>query len=69
MSPLLDLVLTLLAMGTQQYLSLRDQQKDNHCQLRKVLERVAQQCDERVLKTPNNPISLGNWYLIIEQCL
>ena len=58
-SSTLDVLITLLEMGKTGYERLLDERETNYEKLKTALERTASKYGERVLETPNNPISLG----------
>ena len=58
-SSTLDVLITLLEMGKTGYERLLDERETNYEKLKMALERTASKYGERVLETPNNPISLG----------
>jgi O-phospho-L-seryl-tRNASec:L-selenocysteinyl-tRNA synthase len=46
-------------MGTEKYKELLHERKECFLYLKLELQKVAEKFGERVLETPNNPISLG----------
>jgi O-phospho-L-seryl-tRNASec:L-selenocysteinyl-tRNA synthase len=58
-SSTLDVLITLLEMGKAGYNRLLDDRETNYEKLKDALKRTASKYGERVLDTPNNPISLG----------
>jgi O-phospho-L-seryl-tRNASec:L-selenocysteinyl-tRNA synthase len=58
-SPTLDVLITLLEMGKNGYERLLDEREANYDKLKVALQRTASKYGERILETPNNPISLG----------
>ncbi|MDP2439261.1 MAG: O-phosphoseryl-tRNA(Sec) selenium transferase [archaeon] len=58
-SPILDLFVTLLSMGCDTYQQLLRTRKSNFAHLRRRLAETAAKHGERLLDTPNNPISLA----------
>lgn len=58
-APALDVFITLLSLGGRGYKELCSQRKENYSYLRARLEEVAGRHGERVLSTPNNPISIA----------
>jgi O-phospho-L-seryl-tRNASec:L-selenocysteinyl-tRNA synthase len=59
MAPLLDLLLTLLHWGGSGWRAVLRSREELFPYLREQLSRVAQEHGERLLHTPDNPISLG----------
>jgi O-phospho-L-seryl-tRNASec:L-selenocysteinyl-tRNA synthase len=57
----LDVLITLLSMGTETYKRLLNDRKECFVYLKLELQKVAEQFGEKVLETPNNPISIGKW--------
>lgn len=55
----LDLLITLLSMGVDGYKNLLKERKDCYLYLKDELSKLALKYGERVLNTPNNPISIG----------
>lgn len=55
----LDLLITLLSMGSENYKRLVAERKECFEYLKQQLQKVAEEFNERVLETPNNPISMG----------
>lgn len=55
----LDILITLLSMGTEKYKALLHERKECFSYLKLELQKVADQYGEKVLETPNNPISIG----------
>ncbi|GAU93495.1 hypothetical protein RvY_05427 [Ramazzottius varieornatus] len=58
-SPSTDLFITLLSMGVSGYQKLLQERKQVFAYLKEKLEVLATSCNERVLNTPGNNISLG----------
>jgi O-phospho-L-seryl-tRNASec:L-selenocysteinyl-tRNA synthase len=58
-SPIVDLFITLLSMGQNGYRQLLETRKELFEYMRSKLEEFATTHNERVLKTPHNPISLA----------
>ncbi|KAH9503237.1 hypothetical protein Btru_068519 [Bulinus truncatus] len=58
-TPSLDFFITLLSLGCQGYKRLLQERKEMFIYLSKALSDCAQKYGERLLKTKNNPISLG----------
>jgi len=58
-SSTLDVLITLLEMGKYGYEHLLDEREANYDKLKVALQRTASKYGERILETPNNPISLG----------
>ncbi len=54
-----DLLITLLSMGVDGYKNLLKERKECFSYLKEELNKMAIKYDERVLNTPNNPISIG----------
>ena len=54
-----DLLITLLSMGVDGYKNLLKERKECFTYLKDELKKVATKYDEKVLETPNNPISIG----------
>ena len=65
-TPSLDLLITLLSMGVSTFKTLLKERKDMFAYLKEQVGKVATKYGERVLKTPNNPISIGEFLV---QCL
>jgi len=59
MSQTLDVLITLLSMGTDKYRALLLERKDCFDYLKKELKRLADKHGEKVLDTPHNSISIG----------
>jgi O-phospho-L-seryl-tRNASec:L-selenocysteinyl-tRNA synthase len=55
----LDVLITLLSMGKDGYRNLLCQRKECFNYLKEELKKLAEKYDEKVLETPNNPISIG----------
>ena len=55
----LDLLITLLSMGSNSYRELLKERKECYIYLKDELNKVATKYNEKVLQTPNNPISIG----------
>jgi O-phospho-L-seryl-tRNASec:L-selenocysteinyl-tRNA synthase len=58
-SPVIDLFITLLSLGSKEYISLVKERKQLFQSLRDGLVKVAAQFGQRILDTPGNSISLG----------
>jgi len=58
-SPIVDLFITLLAMGKKSLQELKIERKNNFAELNKAAGAFAQKYDCKVLKTPGNSISIG----------
>jgi O-phospho-L-seryl-tRNASec:L-selenocysteinyl-tRNA synthase len=58
-SPTLDVFITLLSLGVRGYKELLQQRKAVYRHLKERLQAVASKFGERILETPNNPISIG----------
>jgi O-phospho-L-seryl-tRNASec:L-selenocysteinyl-tRNA synthase len=58
-SPVLDLFITLVSMGTNGLKRLLQQRKEVFTQLKEGIEKVAVENNERVLSSPHNAISIG----------
>ena len=56
----LDVLITLLAMGKDGYKNLLLQRKECFNYLKDELKKVGEKYNEKVLETPNNPISIDN---------
>eukprot|EP00823_Brevimastigomonas_motovehiculus_P006829 TRINITY_DN57_c1_g1_i2.p1 TRINITY_DN57_c1_g1~~TRINITY_DN57_c1_g1_i2.p1 ORF type:complete len:390 (+),score=81.25 TRINITY_DN57_c1_g1_i2:79-1248(+) len=59
MSPILDLFITMLSMGIEGYRSLLSTREQLFSYFQKQLRDLAEKYDERLLLTPDNPISMG----------
>jgi hypothetical protein len=59
-SPIIDLFITLLSLGSTKYIALVKERKELHQKLREGLAKVALRFGQRVLDTPGNAISVGN---------
>ena len=59
LSPLLDLLITLLHWGQNGWQRVLQEREDLYSYAKEQLEHVAAEVQERVLHTPDNPISLG----------
>lgn len=55
----LDLLITLLSMGSETYKSLLNERKECFEYLKQQLHKVGEKYGEKVLETPGNPISVG----------
>ncbi len=55
----LDLLITLLSMGSENYKQLIAERKECFDYLKKELQKIGEEFKERVLETPNNSVSLG----------
>ncbi|KAL8207557.1 UNVERIFIED_CONTAM: hypothetical protein K2H54_058892 [Gekko kuhli] len=58
-SPSLDVLITLLSLGTKGYQRLLKERKEMFSYLSSELKNLAEAHDERLLETPHNPISLA----------
>ena len=58
-APILDLFVTLLAMGKNGLVKLLEERKENAKIFKEKLKEIANKYGERVLETPNNTISFG----------
>lgn len=58
-SPVMDIFITLLSLGTNGYKELITQRKEVHQHLRKELGKIAAKYGERLLDIQNNPISIA----------
>lgn len=58
-SPSMDVFITLLHLGSKGYVKLLNQRKVVFNYLKERLKEVASKHGERLLVTPNNPISVG----------
>ncbi|XP_043918111.1 O-phosphoseryl-tRNA(Sec) selenium transferase isoform X2 [Protopterus annectens] len=58
-SPSLDVLMTLLSLGSNGYKQLLKERKELHSYLASELKKLAESYGERVLETKNNPISLA----------
>lgn len=58
-SQTLDVLITLLSMGTDKYKELLNERKECYSYLKSELQKLAEKFNEKVLETPNNPISIG----------
>lgn len=59
MAPILDIFITLLSMGALGFKNLLEEREILFCYFREKLNKIAEILGERILITPNNPISLG----------
>lgn len=64
-SPTLDVFMTLLSLGSLEYLQLVKQRKDLYVYLRHEMNKLAERHGERVIENVNNTISIGNVLYII----
>jgi O-phospho-L-seryl-tRNASec:L-selenocysteinyl-tRNA synthase len=55
----MDVFITLLSLGVRGYKELLQQRKAVYQHLKERLQAVASKFGERILETPNNPISIG----------
>ena len=55
----LDILITLLSMGTEKYRNLLHERKECFNYLKFELQKLAEKYGEKILETPNNPISIG----------
>lgn len=60
-SPTLDVFITLLSLGSYNYLQLVKQRKELFVYMRHELSNLADKHGERVVENVNNTISSGNW--------
>jgi len=58
-SPAIDLLITSLSMGINGWKKLLKEQKENFFYFKNELCKLAEKFGEKVLHTPNNPISMG----------
>lgn len=58
-TPSVDVLITLLQMGSVGYKKLTDERKENFKRLKEEMGRVAEKYGERILDVKNNPISIG----------
>uniref|UniRef100_A0A8C5LSZ2 O-phosphoseryl-tRNA(Sec) selenium transferase n=1 Tax=Leptobrachium leishanense TaxID=445787 RepID=A0A8C5LSZ2_9ANUR len=58
-SPSLDVLITLLSLGAKGYQDLLKERKEMFAYLSSELKKLSERHNERLLKTPNNPISLA----------
>ncbi len=58
-APIIDLFITLLAMGKNGLLKLLEERKENYRFFKEKLTIIAKKYGERILETPNNSISMG----------
>lgn len=58
-SPIIDLFITLLSLGSKEYISLVKERKQLYQELKEGLAKVASRFGQRVLETPGNNISIG----------
>lgn len=58
-APSMDVFITLLSLGQSGYLRLRDERREMFKRLHEQLTRVAEKHGQRVLRTPNNRISVA----------
>ncbi|CAH2299927.1 O-phosphoseryl-tRNA(Sec) selenium transferase [Pelobates cultripes] len=58
-SPSLDILITLLSLGVKGYQDLLKERKEIFSYLSNELKKLAKRYNERLLETPNNPISLA----------
>jgi O-phospho-L-seryl-tRNASec:L-selenocysteinyl-tRNA synthase len=59
-SPVIDVFMTLLSLGSNGYKNLICERKEMFKYLKEELSKVAAKHGERILDTRNNPISMGN---------
>ncbi len=55
----IDMLITLLSMGSNEYINLIKERKHLFSYLKTELEKIAMKYDEKLLDTPNNPISMA----------
>lgn len=55
----MDVLITILSMGTNEYQRLLKERKDCFIYLKSELQKLAEKFNEKVLETPNNPISIA----------
>ena len=58
-SPLIDVLITLLSMGKDEYVRLLKERKENYVYLKQRLSECALKYGERLLEVPGNPISMA----------
>jgi len=58
-SQTLDVLITLLSMGSSTYSSLVMKAKEKYAYLKQSMEQLAAKYDEKVIQTPRNRISIG----------
>lgn len=58
-SQAIDVMITLLAMGSDKYKTILKERKELFIYLKQELVKLAEKNDEKVLETPNNSISIG----------
>lgn len=63
LSQTLDVLVTMLSMGTEKYKELLNERKECFEYLKTELKQLAEKNGERVLETPHNPISIGKFTL------
>lgn len=63
----IDLLITMLSMGSSGYKKLIDERKENYKALKQELEKIASKYGERILQTPNNPISIGKLFFCFNE--
>ncbi|XP_065318724.1 O-phosphoseryl-tRNA(Sec) selenium transferase-like [Gordionus sp. m RMFG-2023] len=59
LTPSLDIFITLLSLGSHKYSQLFKEQTQNYSYLKAEMENLAKYFNERILETPNNPISIA----------
>ena len=59
MSPILDVLITLLSLGAKGYARLRDERKRLTTRFADVMQKVAEKHGARILSTPRNKVSFG----------
>lgn len=55
----MDVLISLLSMGSNEYKCLLNERKECFIYLKSELQKLAHTYNEKVLETPNNPISIG----------
>uniref|UniRef100_A0A8C0LST3 O-phosphoseryl-tRNA(Sec) selenium transferase n=1 Tax=Canis lupus dingo TaxID=286419 RepID=A0A8C0LST3_CANLU len=63
-SPSLDVLITLLSLGSNGYKKLLKERKEMFSYLSSQLKKLSESYNERLLHTPHNPISLGNIFFL-----
>uniref|UniRef100_F7FPY1 O-phosphoseryl-tRNA(Sec) selenium transferase n=1 Tax=Callithrix jacchus TaxID=9483 RepID=F7FPY1_CALJA len=61
-SPSLDVLITLLSLGSNGYKKLLKERKEMFSYLSNQIKKLSEAYNERLLHTPHNPISLGNFF-------
>uniref|UniRef100_A0A452E5J6 O-phosphoseryl-tRNA(Sec) selenium transferase n=1 Tax=Capra hircus TaxID=9925 RepID=A0A452E5J6_CAPHI len=65
-SPSLDVLITLLSLGSNGYKKLLKERKEMFSYLSNQLKKLSEAYNERLLHTPHNPISLGNFFSFLK---